>query len=77
MKVYRLFRHNECENFTVGYYASEKLAKKALKDLSISYADLYDYINLNEEKGVMQCLIKGYEMVGFAIEDIDVIEESN
>ena len=73
MKIYRLFRHNEKENFTVGYYATEKLAKEALKDLTICYSDWY--INLNEEKGVMQCLKKGYEMVCFAIEDIDVIEE--
>lgn len=73
MKIYRLFRHNEHENFTVGYYATEKLAKEALKDLTNCYSGWY--INLNEEKGVMQCLKKGYEMVGFAIEDIDVIEE--
>ena len=57
------------------YYATEKLAKNALKNLSISYADLYDYINLNEEKNVMQCFKKGYEMVTFAIEEIDVIDK--
>ena len=75
MKIYRLFRHNECENFTMDYYATEKLAKKALKDLSISYADLYDYINLNEEKNIMQCFKKEYERVTFAIEEIDVIDK--
>lgn len=77
MKIYRLFRYNENEheNFTMHYYATEKLAKDALKNLSISYANLYDYINLNEEKNVMQCFKKGYEMVGFAIEEIDVIDK--
>ena len=74
MKVYRLFRHNEKENFTMGYYATEKLAKNALKELSDAYT--IDWIvDFNLEKGVLICQRKGYSNMCYAIEDIDVIEE--